>query len=277
MTTNSSNQVLETKFLVQSDGRIAYDIAGQGPLIVLIPGMGDLRGSYRFLAPALRDAGYRVANTDLRGHGDSDTTFPSYGDEETASDILSLVDDLGEPAIIIGNSMGAGAGIVAAAKRPHAIRALVLIGPFVRNPPTNAMKSLILRIAMAKPFAAATWKAYMPKLYAGVKPEDFAQYRSTVVASLRRPGYAKSFSLTTRTNHDYAESQLGRVTAPVLVVMGDKDPDFPNPDDEATWVANSLNGEVAMVADTGHYPQSQRPDFVSSLVIEFLKRVEANE
>jgi alpha-beta hydrolase superfamily lysophospholipase len=41
--------------------------------VVLVPGMSDLRAGYRFLAPALRAAGYRVACTDLRGHGDSDT------------------------------------------------------------------------------------------------------------------------------------------------------------------------------------------------------------
>jgi alpha-beta hydrolase superfamily lysophospholipase len=29
-------------------------------LVVLVRGMGDLRASYRFLAPALKEAGYRV-------------------------------------------------------------------------------------------------------------------------------------------------------------------------------------------------------------------------
>ena len=46
-------------------------------LVVLVPGMGDLRACYRFLAPALKEAGYRVACTDLRGHGGSDATFSS--------------------------------------------------------------------------------------------------------------------------------------------------------------------------------------------------------
>jgi pimeloyl-ACP methyl ester carboxylesterase len=31
-----------------------------------------------------------VACTDLRGHGDSDTTFTSYGDQETAGDVIAL-------------------------------------------------------------------------------------------------------------------------------------------------------------------------------------------
>ena len=67
----------ETAYVTRPEGRVAYDVAGEGPLLVLVPGMGDLRGSYRFLTPALRQAGYRVACTDLRGHGDSDTTFAS--------------------------------------------------------------------------------------------------------------------------------------------------------------------------------------------------------
>ena len=34
-------------------GRVAYVVMGQGPLIVLSHGIGDLRQSYRFLAPLL--------------------------------------------------------------------------------------------------------------------------------------------------------------------------------------------------------------------------------
>jgi pimeloyl-ACP methyl ester carboxylesterase len=66
-----------TAYLDRPEGRLGYDVAGEGPLVVLVPGMGGLRAGYRFLAPALRDAGYRVACTDLRGHGDSDPTFAS--------------------------------------------------------------------------------------------------------------------------------------------------------------------------------------------------------
>src|SRR6202142_1373283 len=98
-----------TNHLTRPEGRIGYDVAGEGPLVVLAPGMGDLRAAYRFLAPALRDAGYRVASTDLRGHGESDTSFSSYGDVETAGDIVALIEELGSPAVVVGNSMAAGA------------------------------------------------------------------------------------------------------------------------------------------------------------------------
>jgi alpha-beta hydrolase superfamily lysophospholipase len=62
--------VQKTSYLSRPEGRIGHDVAGDGSLVVLVPGMGDLRAGYRFLAPALRAAGYRVTCTDLRGHGD---------------------------------------------------------------------------------------------------------------------------------------------------------------------------------------------------------------
>jgi pimeloyl-ACP methyl ester carboxylesterase len=112
--------------------------------------MGDLRAAYRFLAPALRETGYRVACTDLRGHGDSDATFSSYGDEETADDDDALITEFGGPAVVIGNSMAAGSAVLAAARQPGLVSGLVLAGPFVRNPAAGAMHHLALRLAMAR-------------------------------------------------------------------------------------------------------------------------------
>jgi pimeloyl-ACP methyl ester carboxylesterase len=275
MNSQLNTPIKNTSYLTRPEGRIGYDVDGTGPLVVLVPGMGDLRGAYRFLAPALREAGYRVASTDLRGHGDSDNTFTTYGDVETAGDILALIEELGGQAVVVGNSMGAGAAALAAALAPERITGLVLVGPFVRNGEISAVQRLLLRLSMARPWAASAWKAYMPKLYAGRRPDDFAQYRDEVAASLRRPGYAKAFSLTTRTDHTPAQARLGDVSAPTLVVMGELDPDFPSPRAEADWIAQTLHGEVVMVPEAGHYPQSQRPDVTTEAVVRFLATVHA--
>ena len=56
-----------TEFVDVPGGRIAYDLAGAGPLVVLSHGIGDRRQAYRFPAPMLAQAGYRVASADLRG------------------------------------------------------------------------------------------------------------------------------------------------------------------------------------------------------------------
>jgi pimeloyl-ACP methyl ester carboxylesterase len=266
----------DTRFLSRPGGRIAYDVDGTGPFIVLVPGMGDLRSTYRFLAPQLVAAGYTVVTTDLRGHGDSDATFASYGDAETTDDLAALLDALGEPAVVVGNSMAAGSAVLLAANRPDVVRGLALLGPFVRNGDITLVQRLLLRVAMATPWAALSWKTYAPKLYAGRKPEDLDAYLATVIASLRRPGYAKAFSRTTRTSHADAEAALSQVSAPTLVVMGEHDPDFPDPRVEADWIAAALNADVVMADESGHYPQSQQPELVAEAVGALARRVNAD-
>lgn len=263
-----------TRFLQVDGGCIAYDVQGSGPLVLLVPGMAELRSSYRLLVPALVEAGFTVVTTDLRGHGESDTGFAGYGDTETASDIVALLDELGRPATVIGNSLAAGAAVIAAADRPDLVEGLVLVGPFVRNPPMPfGMKSLFH--AMTAPlWVAAVWKAYMPSLYAGAKPADFAEYRDAVIADLRRPGYAEAFSRTARmTDHAPAEARLPEVAAPALVLMGDRDPDFKDPAAEAAWIGEALGAEVVLVPDAGHYPHAQQPAITTDAVLAFLRSV----
>jgi pimeloyl-ACP methyl ester carboxylesterase len=74
---------------------LAYDdTGGSGPLVILLPGAGDVRSENRFLMPSLEEAGYRVVNADLPGHGGSPTAG-SYGVAETADALLALIDGLG--------------------------------------------------------------------------------------------------------------------------------------------------------------------------------------
>ena len=61
MTATQPASVEQTEYVERPEGRVSDDITGEGPLVVLVPGMGDLRAAYRFLAPALRDAGYGLA------------------------------------------------------------------------------------------------------------------------------------------------------------------------------------------------------------------------
>ena len=76
---------------------------------------------------------------------------------------------------------------------------------------------------------------------------------------MARPGYSRAFRATTHVSHAPAEAALARVSTDVLVVMGSKDPDFPDQQAEAELIAERLGGRVAMIPDAGHYPQSEFP------------------
>jgi len=257
--------------LARDGGSIAYEVRGDGPLVVCIPGMGDLRSNYRFLAPALVDAGYRVATFDLRGHGDSDATFSAFDDVAAGGDALALVERLDAgAAVLVGNSMGAGAAVWAAAERPDLVRALVLLGPFVRNGDASALMRGLFRVSMQRPWARAVWRAYAPTLYAGAHAPDHDAHLRELDASLGRPGHVAALVATSRTDHTPAEKRLADVLIPTLVVMGECDPDFKDPQAEARFVATATGGRVVMVPDAGHYPQAQRPDVVNPAVLDFL-------
>jgi pimeloyl-ACP methyl ester carboxylesterase len=250
-------------------GSIAVEVAGEGPLVVCSPAMGDTRGAYDILSADLVTAGYRVARMDLRGHGDSSAGFTSYGDEESAGDIIAVIEELGGGrALIAGASMSAAAAAIAAARRPELVAGLVLICPFLRGGTSAAARS-IMHLALARPWGPAVWRAYSTKLWPGLgdKAGERADQLTTL---LTRPGRWAAFHATTATDHGVVAPWLPRVQAPVLVVIGDQDPDWPDPLAEATWVAsNFAESELLSVPGAGHAPMLERPETVTPAVRRF--------
>ena len=257
-----------THSLQRPEGRLAYDLDGpaDGPLVVCLPAMGELRSSYRHLVPLLVARGYRVATLDLRGHGDSGTTFTAYDDVALASDALALVHEIGGRAVLVGNSMGAGAAVIAAADDPDAVTGLALVGPFVRNPAGAALVSLLFRVLLVKPWGPAAFLAYYPKWLPGDVPSDQGEHTAALRENLRRPGHWKAFVRTTRTSHAPAEARLSEVRSPAVVVMGADDVDWKDPAAEAAWIGERLGAEVVMAPGVGHYPQVQAPELVAAAV-----------
>ncbi len=132
---SGTSTATETRFLAVDGGRIAYDdTGGNGPLILAIPGMGDLRSEYRLLRPALQNDGYRVVTMDVRGFGETTARWNDYSAHAVGRDALALLDHLDAgPAVILGNSFAAGSALWAAHDAPARVRGVVLLGPIVRD------------------------------------------------------------------------------------------------------------------------------------------------
>lgn len=60
---------------------------------------------------------------------------------------------------------------------------------------------------------------------------------------------------------------------PTLVIMGEADPDFPDPAAEAAWITERLRAEVVLVPEAGHYPHTEFPEVVNPRLAAFCRSV----
>ena len=272
-----------TEYLSIEGNTIAYDVTGDGPLVVLAHGIGDSRHSYRFLVPALAAAGYRVAALDIRGCGDSSLGWDGYSRTDIAGDLVALVRHLGGPAVIIGQSISGGAATIAAATAPELITGIIELAPFTRAQ-SIAWGGLLtvkryrlgytrLALTMLRG-SLSSWKKYLDVAYP-VKPADWDIELARIEATLTEPGRMTALQAMCRANPGDAGAALPHVRCPVLVIEGSADPDWADPRDEGEKVIADLpqgRGELVVIDGAGHYPHAQTPEKVVALALPFLAR-----
>ncbi|MGI4896793.1 MAG: alpha/beta fold hydrolase [Janthinobacterium lividum] len=272
-----------TEYLSTGDGTIAYDLSGEGPLVVLAHGMGDSRHSYRFLTPALVAAGYRVANVDLRGCGESSLGWAGYTRTDIAGDLIAVVRHLGGPAVIVGQSISGGAATIAAAAAPDLITGIIEVAPFTRKQSIDLAgllrvqryrRGLTLLARAGILGNVAAWKKYLD-LAMPTKPADWDSELARIEATLSAPGRMAVLQAMGKSAPGDAGAQLGNVRCPVLIVEGGADPDWADPRAEGERIVADLPvglGELAVIENAGHYPHTQTPDELLALALPFLAR-----
>lgn len=252
-------------------GVLAVEVEGSGPLVVCAPGLGDTRDAYAPVAAQLRAKGYTTALMDVRGHGDSTSTFARFGDEATADDFILIVEKLNMgPAVLAGDSFSAGSATIAAGKRPDLVNGIVLCGPFLRNP-VGPVLIAITKMLFWRPWGPMMWKMYSKTLWPGLG-DKVGERAAKSTASLTRPGHWAAFQATLAgCDHSVVGPWISKVSAPVLVVIGDKDPDWSDPLKEAEWVASNFKEvESVTVHGAGHAPMLENPEVVGSSMLKYL-------
>ncbi len=268
MTINSP----KTQFIQTDGGRIAYeDTGGNGPAVLAIPGMGDLRSEYRLLRPSLQQAGYRVITMDARGFGETSTGWSDYSARAVGRDALAVLAHLGVgPTAILGNSFAAGSALWAAQDAPAQVAGVVLLGPIVRDLKASAFQKLAMRVGFAGPWRVAFWTMYWDSLFPTRKPADHGAVKAAITRNLREPGRMDALRAMIALSKADTAAILDKTTVLSLVVMGTKDPDFGDPIEEARMLASLLKADTMIVEGAGHYPHVEMADLVGPKIVSFI-------
>lgn len=263
----------EAHFLQRPEGRVAWSLYGErGPLVIGMPGMGDLRENWNGFAAAMAGKGYRIAVLDLRGQGRSDATFKDVSREAMGRDALALADTLspGAPVILIGHSYTGASAVWASVERPDRVAAMVLLSPFARKIEATFFQKLGLKLGLMRPWGASIWAGYYKSLFPVHKPADLAARTDAVRANMKEPGRLESLRGMGMTNAGACEARLDQVSRPALIVFGSRDKDFPDPAAEGALLAQRTGGSSILIPDAGHYPHEEDPAGLAGQVAGFL-------
>jgi pimeloyl-ACP methyl ester carboxylesterase len=264
--------------------RRAYRIAGSGPALLLLHGIGDSSESWAPLIPALANR-HTVIAPDLLGHGASDKPRADYAVPSYANGMRDLLDILGVGRVtVVGHSLGGGVAAQMAYQFPERCERLVLVA----TGGAGREVTPLLRLAAA-PFAdlllapvrlpGARTVVQGALGLAGVVGHDLARDRDHVgriLAGLPVAGAQEAFTRTLRSVVDWrgqVVSMLDRIylagALPTLVVWGDRDGVIP--------VAHAHRAHAAMpgsrleiFAGAGHFPHHADPERFVALVEDFV-------
>jgi pimeloyl-ACP methyl ester carboxylesterase len=247
-------------------GTLHYNLAGTGPLLVLLhANPGDSR-DFAGILPALGER-YRVLTVDWPGYGES----PAPADPAAASVMLfyrlwcELAAALAlEPAILLGNSVGGYVAARYAIEAPEQVRALVLVAPGGFTP-HNALTRAFCRMQGS---LLATPPRLLARLYLRRRTDVTremqlrARYeQSTPVARAVNRAVWRSFVAP---EHDL-RPLAADIVAPTLLVFGRQDPLIPAAKDGKV-AASLIPQATCCVTNTGHAPFAEAPpDFLRLL------------
>lgn len=236
--------------------------------VVFVHGFLDAAAVWDDVVAALKTQGISAIQLDLAGMGERVQADGPISLERFAADVGAVVDAIGKPFVIVGQSMGAQVAELVAAARPARARGLVLLTPV-------PLGGVGLPAAAIEPFRSLGGRpeaqaAVRRQLTAGLSP---AKLDALVALGLPvRPEVVAASADAWNAGHP-AGAAASAFAGPVLIVGGAHD-GFVNDEMIATAVAPRFaQAAVELVAQAGHWPHAEQPAAVAGLLDRFIARI----
>jgi pimeloyl-ACP methyl ester carboxylesterase len=270
--------------------KIQYTVMGTGRPLVLVHGFGACIGHWRKNIPVLAAGGYRVFALDLLGFGGSDKPPLDYTLElweQLLKDFCAA--HIQEPAVFIGNSIGALLSLMVVADRPEISAGGVLINcagglshrPHELNPPLRIAMAGFNRLVRSKFTGRVVFNRVRQKpqirrtlLQVYRNPEAVTdELVDLLYAPSCDPGAQQVFaSILTAPPGPTPAGLLPKVRHPLLVIWGADDPWTPITGAKIFQQARESGQpiQIAPIPKAGHCPHDEVPDVVNRLILNWL-------
>ncbi|MGE5225564.1 MAG: alpha/beta fold hydrolase [Planctomycetaceae bacterium] len=263
---------------VPDGGRLAFEDAGEGPVVVLIhPGLWDMR-TWDPQVPTFVDAGFRVLRYDVRGYGRSSRPDPGIAYSHVR-DLQALLDAREvETTAIVGCSMGGEIDLDFALTHPDRVWALVLVSPGLggfeaTQEEDDWFADLVVPIeaAVAAGDLERAQDLRLELLWAPLGTDDEAGRR------IREIAFDNLHELTMDESgaeelDPPAAHRLHEVDLPTLVMKAEADPPYMRRIADVI-AAGVVDGRVVQIEDADHVVNLRRPSAFDAAVLAFLEEV----
>ncbi len=283
--------------------RLHYVEAGEGPLVVLLHGFPEHWYAWREQIDPLVEAGYRVVAPDMRGYNASEKPHgvSAYRIGTLVDDVLGLIDHCGEDrATLVGHDWGGVVAWEAAARHPEVVERLAVLNAPHPAAYRRELRSLDSEQAKRSWYALFFQLPWLPEAILGAgrcrivgrllrkDPENPRAFDEEAIDRYReacaQPGaltaminyYRALFRGTVRSmlpGRAVPEASVsdGLIDQPTLLIWGMQDRALSERLTEGLeqWVPDI---QVERLPEASHWVQTDTPDRVNDLLIEFFNR-----
>ncbi len=251
--------------------RCRYFSWGQGPALLMVPGLAETADSFIPLAcrltPQFRCLSYELAG--VRGDG---ANLRRYTHADLVADALALLDHAGAaPGYVLGSSFGSTIALGTMHARPDCILRGILVGGFARRRLVLAERCLAT-LAQYFPGTMRTlpWRESLLRqshgdAFAACEPDVWQSFLHNSGSHLIRTVAGRARLL----HRLDLRPLLPAIRQPILIICGDQDP-LVNKSCEEELLRGLPNVVRVELARCGHFPQYTHPDLLADLVRGFL-------
>ncbi|CAI8600421.1 unnamed protein product [Vicia faba] len=269
---------------------IQYTVAGEdGPAVLLVHGFGAFGEHYRDNIHGLARSGNRVWAITLLGFGKSEKPNIVYT-ELLWADLLRdfIVDVVGEPVHLVGNSIGGYIVAIVARVWSVLIKSIVLINSAGNVIPRNT--SISLSRQSDRQTSVATWlgsrlilfylRLRIQELVKKCYPTKIERADDWLINEMLRASYDPgvpvvlesifSFNLSIPLNYLFED-----VKEKVIIIQGMKDP-ISDSNATVAMLKEHCDSVIIKKIDAGHCPHDEVPELVNSIIYDWIHKVESN-